>query len=131
MRVAIDTSYAHRGPSGTAVYIERLIPALESEGVEVVKLRQPIRGRRGGRNKLRSAANAALDFAWARELLPRAAERAKADVLHHPLPAWSPTQIPQVVTVHDVAFARFPDDFDPLWRRVALRSHRAAVNHAQ
>ena len=130
MRVAIDTSYVPRGPSGTAVYIERLIGALGAEGVEVVRLRQPIRGRRGGRNKLRSAANAALDLAWTRELLPRAAERAKADVLHHPLPAWSPTPIPQVVTVHDVAFARHPDDFDPLWRRIALRSHRRAVAHA-
>jgi glycosyltransferase involved in cell wall biosynthesis len=130
MRVAIDTSYAHRGASGTAVYIERLIAALESDGVDVVRLRQPMRARRGGRNKLRSGANAALDLAWTRELLPRAAERANADVLHHPLPAWSPTKIPQVVTVHDVAFARHPDDFDPMWRRFALRSHRAAVQHA-
>jgi glycosyltransferase involved in cell wall biosynthesis len=130
MRVAIDTSYAARGESGTAVYIERLIAALEDEGVEVVRLRQPLRRRRGGRNKVRSAANAAFDLAWTRELLPRAAERAKADVLHHPLPAWSPTKIPQVVTVHDVAFAQHPEDFDPLWRRIALRSHRSAVKHA-
>jgi glycosyltransferase involved in cell wall biosynthesis len=130
MRVAIDTSYAARGVSGTGVYIERLIGALEAQGVEVVRLRQPMRARRGGRNKLRSAANAALDLGWAREFLPRAAERAKADVLHHPLPAWAPTRIPQVVTVHDVAFARHPDDFDPLWRRMALRSHRAAAAKA-
>ena len=130
MRVAIDTSYVDRGRSGTAVYVERLIPALEAEGVEVVRLRQPVRGRRGGRNRLRSAANAALDLAWRRELLPRAAARAGADVVHHPLPASSPTEIPQVVTVHDVAFARHPDDFDPLWRRYALRAHRAAVARA-
>jgi glycosyltransferase involved in cell wall biosynthesis len=130
MRVAIDTSYTHRGASGTAVYIERLIAALESDGVDVVRLRQSVRGRRGGRNKLRTGANAALDLAWTRELLPRAAERAKVDVLHHPLPAWSPTKIPQVVTVHDVAFARHPDDFDPMWRRFALRSHRKAVARA-
>jgi glycosyltransferase involved in cell wall biosynthesis len=130
MRVAIDTSYAARGASGTSVYIERLISALEADGVEVVRLRQPLRGRRGGRNKLRSAANAVLDLAWTRELLPRAAERAKADVLHHPLPAWSPTRMPQVVTVHDAAFVRHPDDFDPMWRRIALRAHRAAVQRA-
>ena len=130
MRVAIDTSYAGRGVSGTSVYIERLIGALEEQGVEVVRLRQPLRGRRGGGNKLRSAANAALDLGWTRELLPRAAERAKADVLHHPLPAWSPTRIPQVVTVHDVAFARHPEDFDRVWRRMALRSHRAAAAKA-
>jgi glycosyltransferase involved in cell wall biosynthesis len=130
MRVAIDTSYAARSVSGTGVYIERLIDALEDTGIEVVRLRQPMRDRRGGRNKLRSTANAALDLAWTRELLPRAAERAKADMLHHPLPAWSPTRMPQVVTVHDVAFARHPEHFDPVWRRIALRSHRKAVAHA-
>ena len=130
MRVAIDTTYTLLGPSGTAVYIERLIPALEAEGVEVVRLQQSVRRSRGGRNKLRSAANAALDVAWTRELLPRAAARAKADVLHHPLPAWSPVRIPQVVTVHDVAFARHPEDFDPVWRRLALRDHRRAVERA-
>jgi glycosyltransferase involved in cell wall biosynthesis len=130
MRVAIETSYTERGPSGTAVYIRRLIPALEQAGVEVVELRQPARMRRGGRNKLRSAANAAFDAVWTRELLPRAAVRAEADLLHHPLPAWSPVALPQVVTVHDVAFAHRPGDFDPLWRRFALRSHRRAVTRA-
>jgi glycosyltransferase involved in cell wall biosynthesis len=130
VRVAIDTSYLNRGHSGTAVYIERLVAALRDEGVDVVELRQPLRGRRGGANKLRSAANAALDLTWTRALLPRAAARAKADVLHHPLPAASPGPTPQVVTVHDVAFARQPDDFDRMWRRVAMRSHRAAVANA-
>jgi glycosyltransferase involved in cell wall biosynthesis len=130
VRVAIDTSYVHRGHSGTAVYVERLMAALRNEGVDVVELRQPLRGRRGGANKLRSAANAALDLTWTRSLLPRAAARAEADVLHHPLPAVSPGSTPQVVTVHDVAFARRPDDFDRVWRRIAMRGHRAAVANA-
>jgi glycosyltransferase involved in cell wall biosynthesis len=130
VRVAIDTTYAQLGPSGTGVYIERLVDALRAEGVDVVQLREPLRRRRGGRNKVLSAANAALDLTWTRELLPRAAARTKADVLHHPLPAASPGPIPQVVTVHDVAFASRPDDFDPLWRRHALRSHRRAVARA-
>ena len=64
MRVAIDTSYVTRGPSGTGVYIEQLVAALRGEGVEVVELRQPARLRRGGRNKLRSGANATLDLVW-------------------------------------------------------------------
>jgi glycosyltransferase involved in cell wall biosynthesis len=131
VRVAVDTTYAHLGPSGTGVYIERLVAALADEGVDVVELRQPLRRRRGGRNKALSAANAALDLAWTRELLPRAAARAEADVLHHPLPASSPGPIPQVVTVHDIAFARRPEDFDPVWRRFALRAHRRAVARAR
>ena len=127
MRVAIDTTYTQLGRSGTAVYVERLIPALAAEGVEVVELSAPLRSGRGGRNKLRSAANAALDLTWTRELLPRAAKRAEADVIHHPLPAWSPGGIAQALTVHDVAYAKHPDHFDPLWRRLARRQHRAAV----
>src|SRR3954447_22508270 len=130
MRIAIDTSYAARGPSGTAVYVESLAHALREAGTDVVELRQPARLRRGGRNKARSGANAALDAVWTRELLPRAAKRAGADVLHHPLPARARVDIPQVVTVHDVAFARRPEDFDPVWRRFALRTHRAAIARA-
>src|SRR3954471_21043161 len=116
-------SYAARGRSGTGVYSERLVEALRAQGVELVELRQPARMRRGGRNKLRSAANAALDNVWTRDLLPRAAARAGADVLHHPLPAASRVDIAQVVTVHDVAYARRPEDFDPAWRLYALRAH--------
>jgi glycosyltransferase involved in cell wall biosynthesis len=130
VRVAVDTSYASRGHSGTAVYVEQLIAALRELGVDVVELRQPARLSRGGRNKLRSAVNGALDLAWARELLPRAAARANADVLHHPLPSRSRARIPQVVTVHDVAFARRPEDFDAVWRSLALRQHRRAVSGA-
>src|SRR5437764_504538 len=119
--VAIDTSYAARGPSGTGVYIEQLVAALRGEGVEVVELRQRARLRRGGRNKLRSGANAALDLAWTRELLPRAAARAGAELLHHPLAANARAGVPQVVTIHDVAFATRPPDFARVWRRIALR----------
>ena len=32
--------------------------------------------------------------------------------------------------MHDVAYARRPEDFDPFWRRHTLRSHRAAVAHS-
>jgi alpha-1,3-rhamnosyl/mannosyltransferase len=130
VRVAIDTTYARLGPSGTGVYIARLVDALRAEGVDVVELRAPLRRRRGGRNKALSAANAALDLTWTHDMLPRAAARAKADVLHHPLPAAARTHTPQVVTVHDVAFARRPEDFGPAWRRYALRTHRNAVAKA-
>lgn len=130
MRVAIDTSYAARGPSGTGVYVEELVRALRARGeVEVVELRQPLRFRRGGGNLARSAANAALDRLWERVLLPRRAKAAGADVLHHPLPAHGGS-LPQVVTVHDVAFLTHPEWFDPKWRRVAERAHRRAVARA-
>ena len=128
MRVAIDTSFAARGPSGTGVYTEQLVAALRARGrVEVVELRQPARLARG--NRIRSAGNAALDALWTHVLLPREARRAGADVVHHPLPAHG-GGLPQVVTVHDVAFLTHPEWFDPAWRRVAAHRHRRAVRRA-
>jgi len=134
--VLVDASYAHRGRTGTGVYLEELVRALRARpDIEVVCVSQRRRLRPGGsgsrRNPLRSAANLALDSAWTRFGLRRAARLARADVLHHPLPARTPgLDRPQVVTVHDVAFERFPDAFDPAWRALARRGHRAAVRHA-
>lgn len=136
MRVLIDTSYAARGRSGTTVYIEQLVGALRARGeVQVIEARQPLRlrpGRAGSRRNLaRSAANALLDAAWLAVGLPRAARHARADVIHHPLPARSlAAGRAQVVTVHDVAFERHPEWFDPAWRQIARRQHRAAVRSA-
>ena len=74
MRLLLDTSYADQGASGTAVYVERLAEALRGlEAVELIEERQPWRLRRGGRNPLRSALNAALDLLWLHRGLPRAA----------------------------------------------------------
>ncbi len=129
MRVLIDTSYSDRGQSGTGVYIEQLVRALEGvEGVEVVTRSQRRRLARGRGNPLRSGVNAALDLAWLNVGLPRAARAAGADVVHHPLPAHSRRiGVPQVATVHDVAFLRMDAAYDPLWRRLAERSYRAAA----
>ncbi len=38
--------------------------------------------------------------------------------------------MPQVVTVHDLAFVHFPEAFDPRFRRYALVAHRAAARRA-
>jgi len=129
VRVLIDTSYAARGPSGTGVYIERLMGALAGvDGVEVVPARRRRRPRPGAGNPLRSIVNALLDLGWLHVGLPRAARAARADVVHHPLPAHSRRiQAPQVATVHDVAFARMGASYDALWRSVARRSYRAAA----
>jgi glycosyltransferase involved in cell wall biosynthesis len=138
VRILIDTSFVARGPSGTATYIESLVSALRGSGaVEVVqppKRRRLRSGRpspRGRRNPFRSAANAALDALWLHVTLPRAARRAHVDAIHHPLPAHSAfAQVPQVVTVHDVAFERLPGHFDPIWRRLARRAHARALQGA-
>lgn len=133
MRVLIDTSYTRRGPSGTAVYVEQLVRALRDRGVvEVVEAAQPRRLARGGRNPLRSAVNALLDRAWLEVGLPRAARRAAADVVHHPLPARSRRiAAAQVTTVHDVAFLADPRGYGRIWRVLARRAYARAAEGCQ
>lgn len=136
MRVLIDTSFADRGPSGTAVYIERLTDALRERGnVEVVEARRvrrpaPGRSRRHG-GVLWSALNALLDVAWAQVSLRRQARRIRADVIHHPLPAWTwRAPCAQAITVHDLAFEHLPEGFGRIWRALARRRHRVAARRA-
>ena len=134
MRVLIDTSYAHRGPSGTGVYVEQLIRALRRRvELEVVEAVQPRRARPGGANRARSGVNAAIDADWLHRGLAVAARRARADVVHHPLPAHSRgVRCAQVSTFHDVAFASMPAGYGRVWRALALRAYRraAAANDA-
>lgn len=131
MRVLIDTTFALRGHSGTGVYLERLIAELGRIGVDVVEAANDGRRAPGG-GGLRSALNLAVDGRWAAVELPRRARDAKADVVHHPLPALSPgLTAPQVVTVHDLAFERLPECFDGAYRRFASVTHRAAARRAE
>jgi glycosyltransferase involved in cell wall biosynthesis len=131
MRVLLDTTFARRGPTGTGVYLRQLVGALGELDVEVVEAenerRQPPAG--GGLGSLR---NAATDRLWTAVELPRRARAAGADVLHHPLPAHAaaPGAPPQVVTLHDLAFERLPDAFDPRFAAFARRVHRAAARRA-
>jgi glycosyltransferase involved in cell wall biosynthesis len=130
MRVLLDTTFARRGASGTGVYIERLSGALAAEGVDVVAAWNPRRRTPGG-GSARSLANLAADEWWTTIELPRAARAAAADLIHHPLPAHSRRAgIPQVVTVHDLAFVRRPELFDRGYAVWAARAHRAAVRRA-
>ena len=132
----VDTSFADRGPSGTAVYIDRLTEALRARGnvelVEANRRARPAPGRsRGRRGVLWSAVNAALDLLWVQVGLRRRARAANADVVHHPLPAWTwRAPCPQVITVHDLAFERVPEGFGRVWRLLARRRHRVAARRA-
>lgn len=136
MRVLIDASFADRGPSGTAVYIERLTEALRARGqVEVIETRPrrrpaPGRSHRHG-GLLWSAFNAVLDVAWTQVSLRQQARRARADVVHHPLPAWIwRAPCAQAITVHDLAFEHLPEGFGRIWRALARRRHRVAARRA-
>lgn len=133
MRVLLDVTFAQRAPySGTAVYIDRLGRALaERDDVDLVEVRNRRRRAPGGGGP-GSVRNAFVDQWWTQIELPRLARHAGADVIHHPLPARAlRCAVPQVVTVHDLAFELEPDRFEPVFRRYASLAHRAAARGAQ
>jgi glycosyltransferase involved in cell wall biosynthesis len=133
VRVLIDTTIARRAPlSGTAVYLERITEALGARhDVEVVTAENPERPppAGGGAGSLR---NLLEDLRWTNVELPRRARKLAADVIHHPLPAraYPAGSLPQVITVHDLAFERRPHDFDPRFRLYAHLAHRSAARKA-
>jgi glycosyltransferase involved in cell wall biosynthesis len=132
MRVVIDTTYARRAPfSGTAIYLDRICQELARlDGVEIIPTSNARRRSPAG-GGLGSARNLLADLWWSAVELPRRARRAGADLIHHPLPAIAPAAgVPQVVTVHDLAFERLPDCFDRAFRIYAHQTHRAAASAA-
>jgi glycosyltransferase involved in cell wall biosynthesis len=127
VRVLLDTTFARRGPSGTGVYVEQLALALREAGVDVIEAANERRRAPG----TGSARNLAEDVRWTQVELRRRAREANADVMHHPLPAHvAGAGIPQVVTVHDLAFEALPDAFDPRFAAFARRAHRLAAARA-
>jgi len=130
MRVLLDTTFALRGHSGTGVYLAHLEEALAYLGVDVVEASNAGRRAPGGGPRT-TVFNAAVDQWWTAVELPRLAQQARADVVHHPLPAHSPLRgVAQVVTVHDLAFERVPEGFDLRFRTFARFAHRAAARRA-
>ena len=127
MRVLVDTTYALRGPSGTATYLAGLVPALGEAGVDVVEVANERRRPPG----TGSARNWLADTAWVQRELPRRARTLGADVVHHPLPAHARAAgTAQVITVHDLAFERLPEAFDRRYATWARRAHRAVARRA-
>jgi alpha-1,3-rhamnosyl/mannosyltransferase len=122
---------AHVAPTGgTGVYARELARALRELGHTVDEARAGHR-----------YTNLAAEAAWQLRL----ARRARGyDVLHHLLPALGPTRegaprgraerhaagVPQVVTVHDLAFVRVPECFNARYRCSALLRHRRAARGA-
>jgi glycosyltransferase involved in cell wall biosynthesis len=110
------------------VYLENLCAQLAAQGdVEVVEATNERRATPAG-GGVGSAVNAAADVYWSEVELPRLARRAQADVIHHALPARAHgARIPQVVTVHDLAFEALPGLFDSRFRTYAHLTHRQAA----
>lgn len=107
MRIVFDSRDAVAPDArGWGRYARELASALSSEPrVDLVRLD--------------SGWSGVPEAAWELAGMARAARRAGADLLHAPN-CFLPVRrggLPGVVTVHDLAWERFPDDFAPLTRR--------------
>jgi len=125
VRVALDAQLASGTATGIGEYVRGLAAALRARGVDVAELAAPrLDPWRFDRRVL-----------WDQVLLPLAARRARADVLHcasgtMPLRCG----LPAVVTVHDVAWLRVQQHARPYARayfgRFALARYRRAARVA-
>ncbi|MFI5266252.1 MAG: glycosyltransferase family 4 protein [Chloroflexota bacterium] len=118
VRIGVDCRIAHYTPGGTGVYTRRLVQALASlpdmAGDELVLLeaarsRQPL-----APNARRGRLFTPSHHRWEQQLLPLELLPRRLDVLH------SPDYIPpflrscrSVITVHDLAFLRWPELLTP------------------
>ncbi len=112
MRVGIDVSPLALTRAGTARHIRSLVDALEHEDVEL---------RRYGFGGSGRGLVLVRDLGWYLEVLPRRARRDGVNVLHcptHRAPVRS--QVPLVVTFHDLAVLRHPSTFNR-WTRTYSR----------
>jgi glycosyltransferase involved in cell wall biosynthesis len=134
MRVGVNALFLIPGEvGGTEVYLRHLLPALTvlDPGLELVLFtnRENHDSFAGFQRvalgvSARSRPRRILAEQWA---LPRAARAQDLDLLFSPgYTAPFRCSVPQVVTIHDVQFCAFPEDFS--W--IALQAHRFFVTRA-
>jgi len=114
MRVGLDTAPLLQTRAGTARWVSGLRRGLEArDEVDLLSLTW------GGGGRLTAVAR---DVIWYPALLPRAAAKARVDVLHCTIFRAPPrARVPTILTVHDLAVIRHPDVF-PAWTRLYGRT---------
>ena len=114
MKVGLDVAPLMQTRAGTARWVNGLRRGLETrDDVELVPLTW------GGTGRWTAVAR---DVLWYPALLPRAAARAGADVLHCTIFRAPPrSRVPTILTVHDLAVLRQPEVF-PAWTRLYGRT---------
>jgi glycosyltransferase involved in cell wall biosynthesis len=115
LRVGLDVSALALTRAGTARHVECLAAALEREpGIELRRYAWGGPGR---------PVAALRDVAWYPALLPRRARHDGMDVLHCPtFRAPARSEVPLVVTVHDLAVLRHPLVFNRWSRELGART---------
>jgi glycosyltransferase involved in cell wall biosynthesis len=120
-RVAVDITILDRVKTGSAVYVRELIEAIEQlrpTDLEIIPLRGPSFIAR--KNILTKFINLGIELWWLHRRLPSLVRRLKIELLHMPANV-IPLHVPCacVVTIYDANFMKFPEEYDPLWRRYA------------
>jgi glycosyltransferase involved in cell wall biosynthesis len=131
--VLVDARMARRRTSGAASYVRELRAEIEADppaDLEVVWLSGP--PGLPQKNRLTSLGNLLLDLFWTHVCLPIIAWRRRASLIHATFnwaPAWAPC--PTLVTLHDLAWERRPDDFPDGFRRYASVFAKRSARHAR
>ena len=121
-RIAVDTTLADLDRAGTGSHVRGLADALARLlGDRLVPISfgvgRPLARRRTVRDR---AANLVRDVWWNQHAVLRAAKRCGAALLHAPAGVGPVLgAIPKVVTIHDLAFLRFPEFFHRWFRSYA------------
>ena len=124
--VVIDTTVLEQSKTGTAVYVNNLIKAIDEIHPEDLCI-LPVKGprRRCQNITLFRAVNFLVELFWLHIRLPLFLKRHKVDLLHMPAitaPIYSPC--PVVVTIHDAHFMTHPQERDRVWMtyiRIAIK----------
>jgi glycosyltransferase involved in cell wall biosynthesis len=133
LRVGIDGRAFSSPAAGVRRYLEGLVPALRAlDGApEIVALGGTDSPK--GVERVPEPAHPPTNLGWTVVGLPRAAARAKVDLIHAPAytaPFWA--AVPVVVTIHDVSYERHPEWYpyrrDWLRRAFYRRSARSAAH---
>ena len=135
LRVGIDGRSFTSAAAGIRRYVEGLVPALLSldDAPELVALGGDSRVIPPGVAHIHEPPHPPTNAGWTLVGLPRAAARARVDLVHAPAytaPFWSPA--PVVVTIHDVSYELHPEWYpyrrDWLRRAFYRRSARSATH---
>lgn len=132
LRIGIDGRAFSSPAGGVRRYVEGLVPALQAlPGLELVALGGSAAP--AGLERVAEPMHPPTNLGWAAVGLPRAAARARVDIIHAPAytgPLWS--RVPVVLTIHDVSYARHPEWYpyrqDRLRRAFYRRSAEAAAH---
>lgn len=134
LRVGLDGRAFDSPAAGVRRYVRDLVPALLALGepLELVALGGQSACLPDGMSYVEEPPHPAGNPGWVIVGLPRAAARARVDVIHAPAytaPFWA--GVPVVLTIHDVSYARqpqwYPHQRDWLRRAFYRRSARAAT----